>query len=227
MNDSFTFISVGTLKCLVHTNLHEAGISHGFVTNCLNLKDFDCSKHLSLPEIGNISLAKQTHSTNVLTANEFGQEGDAFVLKTGERCGVRTADCVPLILVSEKGDLGAVVHAGWQGACAGVVEQTITELVRSGRNLENFIALIGPSALDCCYEVKSDVSSKFNSGLSIRRASTYLSVPEYVKNILIRGGVKNTNIHMSGICTICSNSFFSFRRDGDLAGRFLSFLSIT
>lgn len=227
MNSSFIFEQVGGYKCLVHSELLDGGIKHGFITSQLNLKDTDLSIPIDLPEIGKLSLARQTHSKIVLKSGDFGLEGDSFIVKTGEGAGVRTADCVPLILVNIKNkQVGAVVHAGWLGASTGIVENTLSELVDQGYKIEDFIALIGPAALSCCYEVQADVSSRFSSGVETRDGCTYLSVSKYVTEVLIGAGVDRKSIHNSEICTLCNNEFFSHRRGGEEAGRFLSFLSL-
>ncbi len=227
MNSSFVFQQIGGFRSLVHKELLASGIRHSFVTNSLNLKDTDLSIPFELPEIGAVSLSRQTHSAIVLPSNQYGKEGDAFIVKTGEAAGVRTADCVPLILINIKNrQIGAVVHAGWLGACTGVVENTLSELIKLGQRLEDFVAIVGPSALSCCYEVQDDVASRFSSGIEMRESRTYLSVSKYLMEVLVLAGIQRHNIECAEVCTLCSNEFYSHRKSGISAGRFLSFLSL-
>ncbi len=227
MQSCLDYHQVAGYKCLSDLSIYNSGIKHGFISNQLDLKNVDLCSLNTLPEIGLLALANQTHSSIVREVFDFGQEGDSFILKEGEVAGVRTADCVPLILISTKGRVGgAVIHAGWRGACGGIVQNTIMELENRGYKIEDFRALIGPSAQSCCYEVKSDVFSRFDYGVEVRGASTYLSVSSYLFEILLSLGMRRNYISQTKICTICSKDFFSYRRDGKLAGRFLSFLSL-
>jgi copper oxidase (laccase) domain-containing protein len=44
---------------------------------------------------------------------------------------------------------------------------------------------------------------------------------------LLRAGVRETNIHISGICTMCANDVFpSHRREGAAAGRFAAAIGL-
>ena len=68
----------------------------------------------------NIVLPKQTHSLNVAIVsdgNEILEDTDAIITETpGLPIGVRTADCVPVILYAEDIKAVAAVHAGWKGS---------------------------------------------------------------------------------------------------------------
>ena len=66
---------------------------------------------------------------------------------------VLAADCLPLALVSR--ERVAMLHCGWKGLAAGIVE----------RGLERFpeppAAVLGPSIEACCYEVGPEVLEAF------------------------------------------------------------------
>lgn len=229
MNPHFEFIFSGLAhrySTLVHSGLYRSGIRHGFISNQLDLKVYDLNRPFYLDGTGDISLAKQVHGVKVLKSSDYGKEGDAFIVREGEICGIRTADCVPLILVDRLGKVGAVVHAGWLGACAGVLEETLNELRASGVDFRDLIALIGPSAQACCYEVGSEVAGRFESGVEHRGDKNYLSIPVYMGNVLLQAGLNEAHIHNTKHCTICSEDYFSYRKNGDNAGRFLSFLAL-
>lgn len=53
---------------------------------------------------------------------------------------VTTADCAPVVLISN--DAVAVVHAGWRGALAGIIERAADRLLADGT--EPVAALLGP-----------------------------------------------------------------------------------
>jgi copper oxidase (laccase) domain-containing protein len=124
---------------------------------------------------------------------------------------VLTADCLPVAL----GSAGAVamLHAGWRGLAAGVLE----EGVRAMRDLwagDEIVALIGPGAGACCYEVGAEVHAALGSGDS---AGGHIDLHAIAHERLLAAGV--SRVRDLGICTICDRAFFSHRREGASAGR--------
>jgi hypothetical protein len=75
---------------------------------------------------------------------------------------VRTADCLPVLLVDPKHRAVAAVHAGWRGALARLVEKAVGEMRRMyGSEPESLVAVLGPSIRACCYEVGEEVEEAF------------------------------------------------------------------
>lgn len=66
---------------------------------------------------------------------------------------VVTADCLPIIFHEEKNNISAVAHAGWRGAKAGIIENTIKEMLNLGGKTENIKTIIGPAIRQESYEV--------------------------------------------------------------------------
>jgi YfiH family protein len=98
----------------------------------------------------------QVHGPTVLRVAGPGFAGDADGLITetpGVPLVVATADCVPVIV--EGGHTTAVVHAGWRGVAARVLERAVEVMVSTGdRPLR---VAIGPAIGPCCYEVGAEV----------------------------------------------------------------------
>lgn len=98
----------------------------------------------------------QVHGNTVVTATEAGFFGDADGLITGLPglpLAVATADCVPVILEGTRST--AIVHAGWRGVAARIVEQAV---VRMGEIGDRPLRMaIGPAIGPCCYEVGEEV----------------------------------------------------------------------
>ena len=95
---------------------------------------------------------KQVHGTTcrlVDAATSSDTEGDIILTRTpGLAIGVVTADCAPLALYDEKNHAAAMVHAGWRGAVAGVVQQALKSMHdHFGTIPQNVLASIGPCAL--------------------------------------------------------------------------------
>jgi polyphenol oxidase len=93
---------------------------------------------------------RQTHGTNVVVVASIeqadsaqGVSADAAVTTVGgvALC-VITADCAPLALTA--GSVGAVVHAGWQGLAAGVIEATVAAIRAIVGPDEPIVGQLGP-----------------------------------------------------------------------------------
>ncbi len=107
-----------------------------------------------------VAFGRQIHGAGVLVVTTPGGHGEADALVTttpGVAVGVATADCVPLVI--EGAGFAAVVHAGWRGIVAGVVEATLDRISSLGLTAER--AAIGPAIGPCCYEVGPEVAERF------------------------------------------------------------------
>ena len=90
-------------------------------------------------------------------------EGDALLTdQPGILLSVKTADCLPVLLVDPKRRVVAAVHAGWRGALARIVEKAVGEMRRLyGSDPRTLLAALGPSIRACCYEVVQEVEEVF------------------------------------------------------------------
>jgi polyphenol oxidase len=156
---------------------------------------------------------------------------DALVSRVpGLMIGVLTADCVPLVLVEPSTPCVAVVHAGWRGVLAGIALRAASRLSKkSGAGADKIIALIGPHIGPCCLEVGDDVGSEFRSefgaGIVTGEVKQTVDLRAAIEGQLVSAGFRTENITDSGICTACSDDYFSFRREAD-CGRQGAFTAI-
>jgi YfiH family protein len=130
---------------------------------------------------------------------------------------VLTADCLPVAL----GSAGAVamLHAGWRGLAAGVLEEGVGAVRDLGAG-EEIVAVIGPGAGVCCYEVGAEVHAALGSvgsDGSDGSAAGHIDLHAIARERLLAAGV--SRVRDPGICTICDRAFFSHRREGARAGR--------
>jgi len=108
---------------------------------------------------------RQIHSAIVRVAGDGGVKGDALVAaRPGEVVGVKTADCLPVLVVDPTRRVVAAVHAGWRGMAKRIVEKTIGEMRRHyGCKPSDLRAAMGPGIRVCCYEVGPEVLGEFAS----------------------------------------------------------------
>lgn len=113
---------------------------------------------------------EQVHGTAVLeidpvsvAACPHGVRADAAV--TRERrtvLAVMTADCLPVVLADQSARAIGIAHAGWRGLAAGVLENTVSALLRhSGGQAADCVAWLGPAIGPRQFEVGADVWQAF------------------------------------------------------------------
>jgi len=124
---------------------------------------------------------------------------------------VLSADCLPVAL----GCKGAVamVHAGWRGLAAGVLEEGVRAVRELGSDGE-IGAIVGPCAGVCCYEVGAEVRGVFAEQ---HRDGDRIDLRGIAHERLLAAGV--AQVRDVPACTICDERFFSHRREGERAGR--------
>jgi polyphenol oxidase len=206
---------------------------------CLPFEEFNWLEHAfstrnaSLPT--SITTLKQIHSANVLNVRglqDRAAEGDALVSnELRNRIGVRTADCVPILLADPATHAVAAIHAGWRGTAASIARRTVNELAAQfGTKAGNVHAAIGPAIRVCCYEVGEEVALQFRPLFPEWDCWAVddhwrLDLIEANRRILEASGVPGDQIYDSGLCThCCAAEFHSFRRDPADGGRMVSFI---
>lgn len=128
---------------------------------------------------------------------------------------VMAADCVPVALADPSTGTIAVVHAGWRGLPAGILQGTLRAFGRPS----NVHGVIGPAIGADHYDVKEDVAlavaASSQAGALTRKQGSriFLDLPGTVARVLRELGVKR--IDRADVCTACEPArFFSHRRDG-------------
>ncbi|MCP9491380.1 MAG: polyphenol oxidase family protein [Solirubrobacteraceae bacterium MAG38_C4-C5] len=165
-----------------------------------------------------LALGRQVHESHVHRADAPGHAGDAdgqVTINRGVACVVLTADCLPVALIAPTGV--AMLHAGWRGLAAGVLEEGVAAL--QGDRDGELVAAIGPGAGRCCYEVGDEVLAAFAGEADDVRAGRNLDLPLIAERRLRRSGV--AEVHHTRVCTMCDpgDRFFSHRRDSGVTGR--------
>lgn len=184
---------------------------------------------------------KQVHSDVVHFIDEIPRRrlrGDALVTRLpGLLLVIKTADCLPVLLLDEEKYVIAAVHCGWKGTRLRVLEKVVRGMQdRYSVHPGSILAALGPCIGGGCYEVGEDVRGLYaGSGFT---GSLFHPVPgrpgKYLFDLaaaarlqLASLGVRGENIFMVGICTHCDPAYPSYRRDKDECGRMLSFIGLT
>jgi YfiH family protein len=175
----------------------------------------------------NLATLKQVHSSTCVPGQGRSGllgEGDALLENTpGAVVAVKTADCVPILLVDARRRAVAAVHAGWRGTVARIAAGAVAAMSdRFGTEPVDLHAAIGPAIGPCCYEVGPEVAAHFG-----RQGRGHIDLPAANCAQLLQAGVTPARIYASNLCTQChAGEFHSFRRDKEAAGRLHSFVGI-
>jgi YfiH family protein len=187
----------------------------------------------------------QIHSAVVLEMTDAdagnpdggSREGDAlWTDRPGRGVGVRTADCVPVLIAHREIRLAAAVHAGWRGLAGGIVPAAVEALAaRFGEGVvDGLVAAVGPCARGCCYEVGAEVADALSplpgAGAALRRGASpgkwMADLAHAALAQLHAAGIAGSRCGEAGICTVCDARFHSYRRERSSSLRQLSFIHI-
>ena len=197
---------------------------HGFGTRLSN----------NFGKCPNVATLHQIHSDSVIAAEgrsgSLG-EGDALIENTpGVLVAVKTADCIPVLIVDPRNRAVAAVHAGWRGTVRNIAGRAIAELhSKFSSRAEDLHVAIGPGIGKCCYEVGPDVGQQFREydpALRDIAHPVHLDLAETNRRQVIGTGVPSTQIYTAGLCTKCHSELHSYRRDKQNAGRMLSAVGV-
>ncbi len=179
----------------------------------------------------------QVHGTTCHLA-DGSEEAEDFVRREGDAvigrnphfaCGVRSADCVPILVGDRRSGAALAIHAGWRGVVAEVVPRAIERLRAEVGESGDLLAAIGPHISLHAFEVSDDVAAQLSNAspepgvVTPRGDRAYVDLRRIVHAQLRRVGLAEDAIdHVEG-CTVSDPvRFFSYRRDGAKSGRHLS-----
>ncbi len=187
---------------------------------------------------------RQVHGDRIVLVEDLDQgpeapvECDALITALpGVVVGIKTADCVPILLADGVRRVVGAVHAGWRGTSLGIAAKAVRVLgERFSSHPEDITAAIGPSIGRCCYQVDEQVFLARDGDPDWRRAFRgceepgrwMLDLPLANRIQLEKAGVPQGNITSAGFCTACrTDLFFSHRAEKGGTGRQLSFIGIS
>ncbi len=161
---------------------------------------------------------------------------DAIVSNAeGVLAGVKTADCVPILIGDPANGCFAAVHAGWRGTLAAIGTRTLKRMNEEyGTRAADVYVAIGPAAGSCCYEVGNDVIEPFKSKFPGQKIFTEtrpnharVDLLESNRAQLTSAGVGAERIFVAPLCTMChTDLFFSYRREKNVQGKVGRLMSV-
>lgn len=171
---------------------------------------------------------EQVHGTRVVDVATLGcnqrPRADGLVTTTpGQVLAVLTADCLPIVLADDAGQTLAVVHAGWRGLAAGVLQNAVLTMQQKAGVLGSWRAWIGPCISGPAFQVGDEVRAAFVSDMPAVTCAFMpddaphkwrCDLPAIANHILLYLGA--SEVRLSGLCTVLDGAgrFFSYRRDG-------------
>lgn len=161
--------------------------------------------------------ALQVHGEEVATHRDTWEgwrriEGVDAHIVTAPRgaAAVTIADCIPVFVAHQSGVV-AIVHAGWRGTAARLLQRVISELPAPSSEL---VIHLGPGICGRCYEVGPDVYERLTGWQTIR--NRHVDLRALLAEQAKQAGV--VDVSASPWCTKCDGDRFFSHRAGD-AGR--------
>ena len=137
----------------------------------LGLHVGDCAKQVEinryflqelLPSNSKIQWLEQVHGNTAVAISQVSEQvitADAAVTNKRNIClAIMTADCLPILLVSKKGDEIAAIHGGWRPLAANIITNTLNKMTTPA---DDIYAWLGPCISKNSFEVGAEVKAQF------------------------------------------------------------------
>jgi len=213
-------------------------VVHGFGTRHWRERDFQRVQELK--DFRPLFL-RQIHSDRIHVIEEIPVEiltGDALLTRQkGVLLIIKTADCLPVLMVDRRKKAIAAVHCGWKSTSQRLIQKVVKRMEEQfGCDSSTLLVAMGPSIGWSCYEVGGDVKQEFErNGLSpkpfqvhpYQREKYFLDLKRANELQLVDVGVSESKISTVNLCTHCEDGLHSYRRDKRSSGRMLSFIGLS
>lgn len=243
---------------MVYRPWHERSIRHGMTLIDSNYPDAEIESSirplLNNLEVAGVLIPRQTHGDNVVVVDSedewserFEEQrllrsdaADAVVASPASSrrygIGIRTADCVPILIegiTTEGRALWGAVHAGWRGLACGVIAAACRKIKERGTLIEAALFACGGGGV---YEVGEEVLQAIGDSAVYSRKDSGKALLDLGATAArqLEKFLPTQKIGVAEMCTISSKEktdsgtekqlFHSFRRDGDRSGRSVTFV---
>ncbi len=194
----------------------------------------------SAPIKDKLILAQQIHQNRIAIVDSLPTKSviknvDGLVTNQNWLClGIKTADCVPILLFDPRERILGALHAGWRGTLSHIAKEGIDSMLKLGAKKDKIIAIIGPHIGSCCYNINYPRKKLFDGEDGINELTLtkfannwHLDLGRLNYNQLVSEGILPFNIETMLHCTSCQEDlFYSYRRQGSSAGRMINFLCL-
>jgi polyphenol oxidase len=203
------------------TNRH-GGFSHGDYASWNlashvgdNPADVEQNRKKLREQVGNFAVMSQVHGDSVVVIEQVPSEvpvADAFITSNPDLAlVVMVADCIPLLLQSEK--MVAAVHVGRAGLMNSIALKTVAKMRALGAI--QISGSIGPAICGICYEVPQELHDEVVAAHPLASSKTRIGTPalDLPKALVVALAVVDVPVVISAGCTLEDDSYFSFRRN--------------
>lgn len=179
---------------------------------------------------------RQVHGSKIIVAarnaaspwSAAPEDADGVLTdRRGLAIAVRTADCLSVFIYDPRHEAIGLVHAGWRGTQQQIAARAVAIMRQQwDSGPKDLRVAFGPAIRSCCYQV-GEPFLKYFPGETVRRKEGYFfDLPQANRNQLADAGVDAANIMDCGVCTYCDPMYFSYRREGESAGRMIALMML-
>lgn len=180
--------------------------------------------------------SKSNRGSGIFRTTDFIDADGLVTDQTGVTLVTSHADCPSIFVIDPNKKAIGLAHAGWRGTSKEISKKIINKMKDEFGSVSNdIVCCIGPSIAKCCFEVNENAISEFKKinfieidNIIIKRKNKlYIDLFQANKQILMNSGVKENNIILSDICTMCNKDLmFSHRASKGKSGTMLAMISI-
>jgi len=175
-----------------------------------------------------IGCLERSPTEALLDGSHVVRQVDALISAiSGQALLVTAADCLQLLLFDPATPAVGLVHAGWRGLVAGVIDAAVEAMrLAYGSRPDAMLAGIGPGLGPCCAEF-TDPTSELPRSLGPYIQGRNVDLWAVAVGQLRAAGLGTERIEHAAICTRCHrDQFFSHRGDGGHTGRFAAIIAL-
>ena len=165
--------------------------------------------------VGSFVVMSQVHGDGVVVVDEVPAEApiaDALITSNPNLAlVVMVADCIPLLLRSEK--LVAAVHVGRAGLINSIALKTVAKIRELGA--VQISGSIGPAICGSCYEVPQELHDQVSAAHPLASSKTRVGTPalDLPRALVAALAAVDVPVEISAGCTLEDDDYFSFRRN--------------
>lgn len=170
--------------------------------------------------VDTLLLAKQVHDKKVYALDgpllgDAQVDGYDSLITNREGVGlvIQNADCQAILFYDKEKQVIGAAHSGWRGSVANIAAETVAAMeAEYGTNPAHLQVVVSPSLGPCCAEFvnfRQELPAEFEKFMV---ADNHFDFWQITRHQLQECGVEPANIAITGVCTSCSDDYFSYRR---------------